>query len=411
MPALETQEDLTSAVASFMTLRPEGRAYVDDPYPLFARLLTEAPAHKTSLGPWLVTRHADIDRLGRRDLLSRQAVEQRFQGLSEDSPMVRLTAAALNFHNPPDHTRLRSLVSKGFTPRGVTAWRPMITALVDDLLAGIAGRDEIDVLGDFAIAVPMQVICQLLGIPYEFHESSMRYVDALVRMLEPGPKSPELWQEADSIAAQTYDEVAGYVAERSRHLGDDVLSGLITASEGDDRLTRDEIIGQVLNLHIAGYETTANLIANTVLTLLRNPDQLALLQSDPSLITGAVEEGLRYESPARTVLASPAERDIELESATIPAGDSVILVVAAANRDPAIFDDPGRFDITRSPNPHIAFSSGYHFCLGAHLARLESQIAIGALLQRFPAMSLATDDVRWRASWTLRALERLPVRL
>jgi pimeloyl-[acyl-carrier protein] synthase len=122
-----------------------------------------------------------------------------------------------------------------------------------------------------------------------------------------------------------------------------------------------------------------------------------------------VEEGLRYESPARTVLASPAERDIELESSTIPAGDSVILVVAAANRDPAVFDDPGRFDITRSPNPHIAFSSGYHFCLGAHLARLESQIAIGALLQRFPAMSLATDDVRWRASWTLRALEHLPV--
>jgi pimeloyl-[acyl-carrier protein] synthase len=408
---IETQDDLASAVASFMTLRPEGRRYVDDPYPLFGRLLTEAPAHKTSLGPWLVTRHADIDRLGRRDLLSRVAIEQRFQGLSGDSPMVRLTAAALNFHNPPDHTRLRSLVSKGFTPRGVTAWRPMVTALVEDLLAGIEGRDEIDVLADFAISVPMQVICQLLGIPEEFHESSIRYVDALVAMFEPGPKSPELWQEADAIAAQTYDQVAGYVAERSRHLGDDVLSGLITASEGDDRLTRDEIIGQVLNLHIAGFETTANLIANTVLTLLRNPDQLALLQASPALIGGAVEEGLRYESPARTVMAAPAERDIELESVTIPAGDPVILVVAAANRDPAVFDDPGRFDIQRSPNPHIAFSSGYHFCLGAHLARLEAQIALGALIQRFPQMSLATGEVQWRPSWTLRALERLPVRL
>jgi pimeloyl-[acyl-carrier protein] synthase len=230
-------------------------------------------------------------------------------------------------------------------------------------------------------------------------------------MFEPGPKSPELWQEADAIAAQTYDQVAGYVAERSRHLGDDVLSGLITASEGDDRLTRDEIIGQVLNLHIAGFETTANLIANTVLTLLRNPDQLALLQASPALIGGAVEEGLRYESPARTVMAAPAERDIELESVTIPAGDPVILVVAAANRDPAVFDDPGRFDIQRSPNPHIAFSSGYHFCLGAHLARLEAQIALGALIQRFPQMRLATDEVQWRPSWTLRALERLPVRL
>jgi pimeloyl-[acyl-carrier protein] synthase len=408
---IETQDELASAIASFMTLRPEGRRYVDDPYPLFGRLLTEAPVYKTSLGPWVVTRHADIDRLARRDLLSREAVGQRFHGLSEDSPMVRLTAAALNFRNPPDHMRLRGLVSKGFAPRGVSAWRPMVTALVDKLIAGIADRGEIDLLGDFAIAVPMQVICQLLGIPYEFHEASIRYTEALVRMLEPGPKSPELWQEADGIAAETYDQVAGYVTERSRDLGDDVLSGLITASEGDDRLTEEEVVGQVLNLHIAGYETTSNLIANTVLTLLRNPDQLALLQADPALINSTVEEGLRYESPARTVLASTAERDIELESGTIPAGDSVILVVAAANRDPAVFADPGRFDIRRSPNPHVAFSSGYHFCLGAHLARLESQIAIGALIQRFPAMNLAGDEVHWRASWTLRALERLPVRL
>jgi pimeloyl-[acyl-carrier protein] synthase len=412
VPAIETQDDLASAVASFMTLQSAGRRYVDDPYPLFDRLLAETSAYQTSLGPWLVTRHADIDRLARRDLLGREAVAQRFQGLSEDSPMVALTAAALNFRNPPDHTRLRGLVSKGFTPRGVKAWRPMITELVDDLIAGLAGRDEIDVLHDFAIAVPMRVICQLLGIPMEFHEGSMRYVDALVQMLEPGPKPPELWQEADAIAAQTYDQLAGYVRARSRDLGDDVLSGLITASEGDDRLTEDEVIGQVLNLHIAGYETTSNLITNAVLTLLRHPDQLALLQADPGLINGAIEEALRYESPARTVLASTAERDIEFEDGSrIPGGDSVILVVAAANRDPAVFDDPGHFDIRRSPNLHVAFSSGYHFCLGAHLARLESQIALGALIERFPRMRLASDEVQWRQSWTLRALARLPVRL
>jgi cytochrome P450 len=174
---------------------------------------------------------------------------------------------------------------------------------------------------------------------------------------------------------------------------------------------RHRSCGSVLNLHIAGYETTSNLIANTVLCLLRDRDQLAILQADPALIESTVEEGLRYESPARTVLASTAERDLELEGGTIPAGDSVILVVAAANRDPAAFADPGCFNIRRSPNPHRAFSTGWHFCLGAHLARLESQIAIGALLRRFPAMELATDEVKWRESWTLRALTRLPVRL
>jgi cytochrome P450 len=190
-----------------------------------------------------------------------------------------------------------------------------------------------------------------------------------------------------------------------------VLSGLITASDGDDRLTEEEVVGQVLNLHIAGYETTSNLIANTVLCLLRRPDQLAALRADPTLIESAVEEGLRCESPARTVLASTAERDLVLERGTIPAGESVILLIAAANRDPSVFGDPGRFDIGRVPNPHLAFSSGFHFCLGAHLARLESQIAIGALLRGFQAMQLATDEAQWRPSWTLRALARLPVRL
>lgn len=411
MSATDTQEELASAVASFMALRPEGRRYVYDPYPLFDRLLAEAPVHKSSIGPWVVSRYGDIDRLARRTLLGRERVEHRFQELGEGSPMVRLTSAALNFRNPPDHTRLRGLVSKAFTPRGVAAWRPMITQLVDELIAGIADRDEVDLLHDFAIAVPMRVICQMLGIPYEFHDASVRYTEALVRMLEPGPKAPEVWQEADRIASETYSQVAGYVSERCRDLGDDVLSGLITASEGDDRLTEEEVVGQVLNLHIAGYETTSNLIANTVLALLRHPDQLAMLRADPTLIESTVEEGLRYESPARTVLASTAERDLEFEDVTIPAGESVILVVAAANRDPSAFTDPTRFDIRRSPNPHLAFSSGFHFCLGAHLARLESQIAIGALLQRFPVMQLATDEVEWRASWTLRALARLPVRL
>jgi cytochrome P450 len=308
--------------------------------------------------------------------------------------------------DPPDHTRLRRLVATAFTMRRVELLRPRVAEITEDLLAGLAGQDEVDLVDAFAFPLPVTVICELLGVPHADRDAFRAWSTTLVSA-----------GEAETLAVAGRD-MAAYlrqlIAAKRAAPADDMVSALVQAHEDDgDRLTEAELVAMAFLLLVAGHETTVNLIANGVLALLRHPDQLAALRGDPALLSGAVEEFLRYDGPISHATLRYTVEPVELSGVTIPAGEFVVVSLSSANRDGDRFPDADRLDITRAAGGHLAFGHGIHFCLGAPLARLEGQIAIGRLLDRFPGLSLAVDpdQLRWRNSTLLRGLESLPVRL
>jgi len=310
--------------------------------------------------------------------------------------------------DPPDHTRLRALVQQAFTPRVVERLRPRISSLVDALLAEAGERREIDLMADLAAPLPATVLAELLGIPAEdqelFREWSTTHVEAI------DPVSHVLVSEAGMAARAALQRyLEDMVARRRLQPRDDLISGLVRAEREGDRLGGGELLEMCLLLTVAGLETTANLIGNGVNALLDNPDQLERLRADPGLIETAVEELLRYDAPIQLSGRVPVE-DIELFGRTLRAGQMVGVILGAANRDPEAFPDPNRLDLTRDPNPHVAFGRGIHFCLGAPLARLEGQVAIGALVSRFPRLRRAGEPRR-RLNVHVRGFASLPVAL
>jgi cytochrome P450 len=312
--------------------------------------------------------------------------------------------------DPPDHTRLRALVSKAFTQKALERLRPHIQQIVDGLLRRVEGKGTMDLIEEFAYPLPVQVICEMLGVPVADHERFKGWGLDIARGLDAIMLPPDSEVAKHSIAARhaLSDYFRGLVAERRAAPREDMLSALIAAEEAGDTLNEDELLATCLLLLVAGHETTVNLIGNGTLALLRHPDQLQKLRDNPALIGSAVEELLRYDGPVQRTARIPSE-DITIGGRTIPKGEMVMPFLGAADRDPAQFPDPDRLDITRADNHHIAFGMGIHFCLGAPLARMEGQIAINTMLKRLSKLHLATDRPEYRESLTLRGVKSLLV--
>ena len=383
-------------------------AVLSDPYPLFHRLRTEDPVHwEADLEFWALTRYADAVYALREDSLLSSAIH--------DSPRpggVGLSSARwFVFLDPPRHTRLRALVHSAFTPQVVEGLRARIQAIVDELLDRAAEAGRLDLIADLGFPLPAIVIAELLGVPAEDRaqfrawSADLAAAGGLVRMAADGA---ERLSRARAGGAALNAYFRDIIRERRRAPRDDLVSRLTGVQSAEGTLSEEELVDTCSLLLFAGHETTTNLIGNGMLALLRHPDELSRLRADPSLIGSAVEELLRYDSPVQ-MRVRVARETVEIGGRRIAKGQRVLILVGAANRDPARFPDPDRLDIARPDNRHLAFGHGIHFCTGAPLARLEGAIAIRRLLRRFPRLELTTDQLAWRETLTLRALNALPV--
>ncbi|GAB3482015.1 cytochrome P450 [Amycolatopsis cihanbeyliensis] len=393
---------------------PFAAGFAEDPYPHYAELRERAPVHRHPLGFWVISRYEDVFALMRSGLSveDRNAAEGPLQQLYEDAGVAdtrRVDGRSMLDLDPPDHTRLRKLVSRAFSPRTIAALEPEVTALVDDALATIAEAGRVDLVEALAFPLPFTVISRMLGMPPTDHERLRELTGTLVRAVEP-VNDPALLR---AIAAAD-NEVAGMIEEvlrwKRRNPADDLLSALISAEEDGDVLGDDELVAQVALLYVAGHETTVNLIAGGTLALLRNQDQLDRLRADPGLADNAVDELLRYDSPvqsSRRVTLAPCS----IGGQEIEPGMFVLANLASANRDPDFWGpDAERLRLDRrGARQHVSFGGGPHHCLGAALARLEGRVAIGRLVRRFPNLAL-DGDVVWNGRLNLRGPERLPVR-
>lgn len=357
---------------------------------------------------WIVSRYRDTQEL----LRDTRFIKDKYKLVSEDrlryfrvEEIGQIDKHMLN-SDPPAHTRLRSLVSQAFTARRVEALRPRITAIAQRLLESFPPGGSVDLLESFAFPLPITVIAELLGVPLEDQD---RFREWTTTLMSP-PKSSNL-EPLRRSAVQFQQYLQGFLARRRAEPQDDLTSALLAAEEQGDRLTAVELTSMVFLLLVAGHETTVNLITNGVWALLRHPDQIERLRGDPSLIESAVEEMLRYCGPVNHTTSRFALEDTEFLGQLIPAGQMIMASLLSANHDPEQFAEPERFDITRSPNRHLSFGAGLHFCLGAPLARLEAMIAINLLLQRLPRLRFAVDPstLRWRTGLLIHGLERLPI--
>lgn len=391
--------------------------YTENPYPFFARMREQAPVAKVTLeglSVWLVTRYDDV-----REALSdpRLSNDPMFaDAVTRAVPWVGGLATVAPRHmvqmDPPDHTRLRRLVAKAFTPRRIEVLRPRIQQIAGELVAAIQPRGRADLLVEFAQPLPLTVISELLGVPTAEQREFVRWVN-LFGGVDEGDAARLLEARAwirDYLARL----IEGKRLERAKPLADaeqgPLLDELIAVRDEGDQLSHDELLSISSLLLIAAYETTVNLIANGVVSLLRNPDQYAALRADPALLRPAIEELLRYESPVKvTPFVRITTAEVTLGGVTIPARQPILIAFGAANRDPAHFPDPDRFDISRAERGHLAFGHGIHFCLGAPLALLEAEIAFTALLAGCPDLALDPGALQWRHSRVLRALKCLPV--
>jgi cytochrome P450 len=311
--------------------------------------------------------------------------------------------------NPPRHTRLRGLLGSVLTPRAVTAYEPQVTQRVGELLDPLAGGGDVDLLDELAFPLPVAVIGTMLGVPSADWPSFRRLVREVTLCVEPSPTGEQL-AIADAAARELNGYFDALIAERRANPRDDMISTLVAAEIDGERLTEGELSSLVQFLFGAGFETTTNLIGNGTLALLRQPEQLELLRADPSLIGGAVEELLRFDASVQPTMRTAFD-DLVVDDHVVPAGESMLLLLGAANRDPARYPDPDRLDVTRTAVRPLSFSAGIHFCLGAALARLEGRVAFTELLRRFRGIELLDPSPRWKSNLTLHGLEELPVRL
>jgi len=393
---------------------PFAPGFTDDPYPQYAVMRAQAPVYQHPFGFWLLTGYAEVSWLLRAglsvedgnvaaDSLLRQMREELY---GDGAP--RASARSMLDRDPPDHTRLRRLVSKAFTPRAIQALRPRITELVDGMLDAIAAQRRVDLVDALAFPLPFRVIAEMLGTPPADHERIRRLSGTVVRSLEP-VADPDLVAAIVAADEELTQVAAEMIAWKRANPADDLLTALIHAEDDGDVLDDEELVAQTLLLYIAGHETTVNLIAGGTLALLRHPGQLALLREDPTLVGNAVEELLRYDSPvqaSRRITVEP----VTVSGTTIPAGAFVMASLGSANRDEAFWGpDAGDLDLRReNARQHVSFGAGPHHCLGASLARLEAGIAFERLVTRFPGLAL-DGDVVWNGRINLRGPAHLPV--
>ena len=383
---------------------------IADPYPLLRELRETSPVHELGFADyWILTRFEDCRAVLRDQRLGKPGPGDLVPSLMGAPSRDAGGDRSMLFLNPPDHTRIRSLVSRAFTPRHVEQIRASIETMTTELLDDLAASGGGDLMARLAFPLPANVISELVGIPRNDRDWLRPLILDLAATLEPGRGAAEVER-----AKVSRDKVRVYLHElidrRRAEPADDLLSGLIAAADGGDRLSVGEMVMTVILIYGAGFETTTNLIGNMVHTLLRNPEQLARLRADRSLVPGAVEEVLRFEPPVH-VDSRYAFEDVEIDGHLVRKGFVVMTLLGAANRDPAVTDDPDRFDVGRSEIPLLSFSSGIHYCLGASLARLEGQVVLAGLLDRFPAWTATEESPPWKPRLTLRGLARLPVAL
>ncbi|MGI5338376.1 cytochrome P450 family protein [Streptomyces sp. CA-181903] len=393
--------------------------FASDPYPAYAWLREHAPVHRTALPSgveaWLVTRYADARQALADQRLSKNPVHHSETAHGKGKVGIpgersaNLMTHLLNI-DPPDHTRLRRLVSKAFTPRRVAEFAPRVQELTDRLIDGFAGRGEADLIHEFAFPLPIYAICDMLGVPPEDQDDFRDWAGMMIRH-GGGPRGG---------VARSVKRMRTYLAElihrKREDLGDDLISGLIRASDHGEHLTENEAAAMAFILLFAGFETTVNLIGNGTYALLRNPGererlQRALAAGDESLLETGVEELLRYDGPVELATWRFATQDLTIGGRRIAEGDPVLVVLAAADRDPQRFAEPDTLDLARSDNQHLGYGHGIHYCLGAPLARLEGRTALATLLRRLPDLRLSADpaDLRWRGGLIMRGLRTLPV--
>jgi len=399
--------EAAAAVAAddpWLGCNPLDPVFRDDPYPGLRRLRELAPVHETPLGFWRLTRYADVWRLLHDAPAGVRTTDGRLPFIPESAERQRRFMLE---QDPPAHTRLRRLVSRAFTPRAVQRIRDDVQRVVDECLARVADRGAMDVIADLALPVPSTVICEMLGVPLADRDSFTVWTAEATHGLAGEIVAPEVRDRATAAAEALGQYFERLIAERRGRLGDDLLSALIRAEEEGDRLSGDELISQAIGLLIAGFETTIGLIGNGVRALVRHPGELARLRAEPALLERAVEECLRFDGPI-ILTVRVLHADVVFDGVTIPKDAMVWAMLAAANRDPAVFPAPDRFDVARDPNDHLAFGGGAHFCLGSHLARLEAQRAIGSLVARFDDLALVSETVEWGPS-LFRVPGRLPI--
>ena len=393
--------------------------FTQDPYPAYRRLREEAPVFwSEAWGAWLMTRLDDVtvclrdhDRFSSRGRLV-ELIDALPEAARADAQPLRehFSTSGLIHSDPPDHTRMRSLISRAFSPRMMAALEPRIRQIVGQLLDRIEPGEPFDVMAALAYPLPAIVIAELLGARPGDRDRFRSWSDGIVAFQGQGRAIPE----AVPISARSVAEMRAYigelVAERRTARHEDLLANLVAAEEEGDRLTLDEIYSTCVTFLIGGHETTTSLIANGLHSLLRHPDQLAALRANGDLMAGAIEECLRFESPIQRTFRR-VEADTEFEGHHMRKDQIIVQLLGAANRDAAHFEQAETFDISRRPNRHIAFGSGVHFCIGAPLARLEARVALRALLERWPRLELATGQVEWQTEKALfRCVRSLPVR-
>ncbi len=401
-------------------LNPFEPGFFDDPYSQYARVRETDPVHRTALGPWALFRHADIMRVLRDPNLSveeqhaadlLQALDPEIEALIEDRRDKY--AASMLDRDPPDHHRLRRLVSKVFTPRMIEELRPRIRTIVSEHLDAMAARGgTADVIADLAFPLPFIVISEMMGIPEGRNRNDLRvWSGQVVKTFDPIITKEEML-DAFAASGEIFAFLEEVIAAKRVQPADDLTSALIAAEEDGDRLSTNELVSQIALLFIAGHETTVNLVGNGVRALLRHPDQLAMLRDDPSLDANAVDELLRYDGPVQFTRRIAID-EFELGGHTIEAGAVIMTCLGAGNHDPAMFGpDADALDLRRADaNQHLTFGGGFHHCLGNALARVEAQEAIGGLVRRFPGLAAASDTSDWNGRIVIRGLNSLPVNL
>jgi hypothetical protein len=400
----------TAAEPLFNPLSPE---FIRDPYPHYARMRDTDPVHLNVHGAYVASRHAEVSLVMRDKRFGKDYVERtvrRYVPKIMDEPIFRSMSHWMLQQDPPDHTRLRGLVVKAFTARRVEDMRPRIQEIVDQTIDAVIEKGHMDLIEDFAFRLPVTIICDMLGIPEEHREVFYKGSRDGGRILDPVPLAPEEIAQANmnNAMAKMYFEQLFEI--RRSNPGDDLTTQLVQAEEAGDKLSNEELTANIILLFGAGHETTVNLIGNGLLALHQNPDQLALLKANPSLISNAIEEFLRYDSSVQ-LTGRVALEDIEdLGGKRIPKGETVLCLLGSANRDPAAYPDrPDQLDIKRPNVRPLSFGGGIHHCLGAQLARIEADIAISTLLRRLPDLRLDdSENPEWRPTFVLRGLKRLP---
>lgn len=389
-------------------LEPEVLA---NPYPLYHKLRSEDPVHwDRFLHTWVVTRYPDVLNVLHSFSADRTPTPEQLtaMGLSGLNPIAKVMVKQMLFMDAPAHTRLRGLASAAFTPRRVEVLREHIQEIADDLLDRVEARGQMDVIADFAAPMPAIVTAEMLGVPTEDHANLKKWSTDFAEMLGNFQHNPDRIPRVLESTNNLTDYFQAAIYKMRQHPREGLIHSFMTAEVDGDRLTDEEIVANCIVTMVGGQETTTNLIGNGLLTLMRNPEQLAQLRDNPSLIPSAVEELLRYESPSQHT-GRIAREDVQIGDKQIRKGQAVMAIMAAANRDPDRFPDPDQLILDRSDNKHLAFGWSSHFCFGAPLARMEGQIAFATLLRRLPNLELVPEPLIWRNNSGLRGLMALPV--